>query len=224
MKCNPQNTRQTCSSVLALKESQIQQPEVVQIEIQIFTILSEKIPKVKYLFKTSSKSTFFIPNAWNTSKVFFVHYQSSQNFHLNPYRVNFCVPIILYLPELPCYFFTCNPFPMKVPWVLSLRMEWEVEGLVVQLLSQVQLFETPWTAAYQAPLSSTNSRSLLKSCLLSWWCYLTISSSASLFFLLSIFPSMSLFQWIRSSHLVAKVLELQLQHQSFQWIFRGNFL
>ena len=29
----------------------------------------------------------------------------------------------------------------------------------------------------------------------------------------------SLFQWTGSSHQVAKVLELQLQHQSFQWIF-----
>ena len=28
-----------------------------------------------------------------------------------------------------------------------------------------------------------------------------------------------LFQWVGSSHQVAKVLELQLQHQSFQWIF-----
>ena len=33
-----------------------------------------------------------------------------------------------------------------------------------------------------------------------------------------------LFQWIISSHQVAKVLELQLQHQSFQWIFRTDFL
>ena len=32
-----------------------------------------------------------------------------------------------------------------------------------------------------------------------------------------------LFQWVDSSHQVAKVLELQLQHQSFQWIFRVNF-
>ena len=29
-----------------------------------------------------------------------------------------------------------------------------------------------------------------------------------------------LFQWVGSSHQVAKVLELQLQHQCFQWIFR----
>ena len=29
-----------------------------------------------------------------------------------------------------------------------------------------------------------------------------------------------LFQWVSSSHQVVKVSELQLQHQSFQWIFR----
>ena len=32
-----------------------------------------------------------------------------------------------------------------------------------------------------------------------------------------------LFQWVSSSHQVAKVLEFQLQHQSFQWIFRTDF-
>ena len=32
-----------------------------------------------------------------------------------------------------------------------------------------------------------------------------------------------LFLWVSSSHQVAKVLELQLQHQSFQWIFRADF-
>ena len=32
------------------------------------------------------------------------------------------------------------------------------------------------------------------------------------------------FQWLISLHQVAKVLKLQLQHQSFQWIFRTDFL
>ena len=32
-----------------------------------------------------------------------------------------------------------------------------------------------------------------------------------------------LFQWVSFLHQVAKVLELQLQHQSFQWICRVNF-
>ena len=33
-----------------------------------------------------------------------------------------------------------------------------------------------------------------------------------------------LFQWVSSSHQVAKVLEFQLQHQSFQWTLRINVL
>ena len=33
-----------------------------------------------------------------------------------------------------------------------------------------------------------------------------------------------LFQWVSSSHHVAKQLEFQLQHQSFQWVFRIDFL
>ena len=37
-------------------------------------------------------------------------------------------------------------------------------------------------------------------------------------------PSISLFQWVNSLHEVAKVLEFQLQHQSFQWIFRTDLL
>ena len=34
----------------------------------------------------------------------------------------------------------------------------------------------------------------------------------------------NLFQWVSSSHQVNKLLEFQLQHQSFQWIFRTDFL
>ena len=33
-----------------------------------------------------------------------------------------------------------------------------------------------------------------------------------------------LFHWVSSLHQVAKVLEFQLQHQFFQWIFRTDFL
>ena len=32
-----------------------------------------------------------------------------------------------------------------------------------------------------------------------------------------------LFKWVSSSHQAARVLEFQLQHQSFQWIFRTDF-
>ena len=33
-----------------------------------------------------------------------------------------------------------------------------------------------------------------------------------------------LFTWVSSLHQVAKLLEFQFQHQSFQWIFRADFL
>ena len=51
-----------------------------------------------------------------------------------------------------------------------------------------------------------------------------ISSSAALFFSLQSFQHQGLFQWVSSLHQVAIVLELQTQHQSFQWIFRLDFL
>ena len=41
---------------------------------------------------------------------------------------------------------------------------------------------------------------------------------------LSLSQNQSPFQWAGSSHQVARVLELQPQHQSFQWIFRVDFL
>ena len=43
-----------------------------------------------------------------------------------------------------------------------LRKNWTRLSVVVQLLSRVQLFETPWTAACQASLSLTIFQSLLK--------------------------------------------------------------
>ena len=49
-----------------------------------------------------------------------------------------------------------------------------------------------------------------------------LSSPSPLAFNLS--QLLGLLQWVSSSHQVAKVLALQLQHQSFQWIFRFDFL
>ena len=95
----------------------------------------------------------------------------------------------------------------------------------VQSLSLVRLFVNPWTTACQASLSITNSQSLPKLCPLSRWCHPTISSSVISFsFCLQSFPASVLFKWVSSSHQVVKVLESQLQHQSFQWIFRTDFL
>ena len=113
----------------------------------------------------------------------------------------------------------------------------------VQSLSCVWFFVTPWTAAHQASLSIAYSQSLLKLMPIE----LVMPSShlilcRPLVFLPSIFPSIrvfskppclpafnlsqhqSLFKLVSSLHQVAKVLESQLQHQSFKWIIRTDFL
>ena len=96
----------------------------------------------------------------------------------------------------------------------------------VQLLSHVQLFVTPWTASCQASLSITNSRSLLSAhdhrVGDGFQPSHPLPSPSPPAFSLS--QHLGLFQWVSSSHHVAKVLELQLQHQSSQWIFRTDFL
>ena len=63
------------------------------------------------------------------------------------------------------------------------------------------------------------------SCPWSWLCHPTITSSVTPSppaFNLSQYQG--LFWWVSSLYQVAKVLELELQHQSFQWIFRVDFL
>ena len=62
--------------------------------------------------------------------------------------------------------------------------------------------------------NSMSIKSMMPSNHLILYCLLLLLSSFNLF------QYQSLFQWVDSLHQVAKVLELQLQHQSFQWIFR----
>ena len=95
--------------------------------------------------------------------------------------------------------------------------------VVVQLLSHVWLFVIPWTAACQA--SFIISQSFLK------LMYIELVGAIQPSHLLhspssdfNLSQHQGLFQWVSSSHQVAKALELLLQPQSFQWIFRAGFL
>ena len=75
------------------------------------------------------------------------------------------------------------------------------------------------------PCPSLSLRVCSNSCPLSRWCHPTISSSVFPFSsCLQSSQHQGLFQWVGPLHQVAKILELQLQHQSFQWIFRVDFL
>ena len=95
------------------------------------------------------------------------------------------------------------------------------DTFVVQLLSHVRLLAAPWTAAHQASLSITNSRSLLK--LMSIKLVMPSNNLIlchPLLLLPSVFPSIRVFSNESALHIFSnestKVLELQLQHQSFQ--------
>ena len=74
------------------------------------------------------------------------------------------------------------------------------------------------------PWPSPTPGAYSNSCLSSWWCHPTISSSVVPFSCPNPSQHQGLFQWVSSSHQVAKVLEFQLQHQSFQWTFRTDLL
>ena len=116
-----------------------------------------------------------------------------------------------------------NNFPSKI---LSAAKFIQYAISSVQSLSCVRLFATPWIAAHHASLSITNSWSLPK--LMSIESVMPSSHLILCRPLLLLPPNpsqhQSLFQWVNSSHEVAKVLEFQLQHQSFQWTPRTDLL
>ena len=93
----------------------------------------------------------------------------------------------------------------------------------VQSLSHVRLFATPWTTAYQASLSIPNSWSppkpmSVESVMPSNHLILSSPSPPAL----NLSQHQDLFKWVSSLHQMAKVLEFQLQHQSFPWIPRTD--
>ena len=97
--------------------------------------------------------------------------------------------------------------------------------VVVQSLSRIWLFATPWTSTPGFPVHH-HLPEFAQSHV--HWVGDTVQPAHSLSspsppaFNLS--QHQGPFQLVTCSHQVAKVLELQLQHQSFQWIFSVDFL
>ena len=129
---------------------------------------------------------------------------------------------VCYTEDIINHIFTLHVLWMKQNWWQTLYtklhskkncdlnlMRWVSS---VQLLSCVCPCETPQTAGRQASLSISEA----------------IQPSHPLSFpfppAFNLSQHQGFFQWVSSSNQVAKVLELQLQHQSFQWIFRTDFL
>ena len=82
--------------------------------------------------------------------------------------------------------------------------------VVVQLLSHVELFANPWTAAHQAFLSFNIPRVCSNSCPLNQWCHPTISSS--------VVPFSSWFQYLPTSGSFSHVSPLRIKWLKY-WSF-----
>ena len=116
-------------------------------------------------------------------------------------------------------FHSIYPLEKTIQWCLG-----DISGFSHHLLySLIQPFATPWTAACQASLSFTISHSLFK--------FKSVMPSNHLILCHPLLPPafnlsqhQVLCKWVSCSHQVAQVLELQFQHQSFQWIVRTHFL
>ena len=140
-----------------------------------------------------------------------------------------CYPLLL-PSNFPSIRVFSNELSIRIRWPkywsfsFSSRHSNESVSASVQSLSHFRLCVTPWIAVHQASLSITNSRTLPK-----------------LMFIESVMPSnhplsspsppafnpsqhQCLFKWVSSSHQVAKILEFQLQHPSFQWTPGKDFL
>ena len=91
------------------------------------------------------------------------------------------------------------------------------------LFSCLVMSDSLWPHGLQyarLPCPSLSPRLCSNSCPLSEWCHPLLPTSPAL----NLSQHEGHFQWIGSSHQVAKVLELEFQHQSFQCMFRVDFL
>ena len=131
------------------------------------------------------------------------------------------------------YFWACHPFSARAINDFNMHSEWRVMLEIFRFWLESESESRSVVSdslrphglqQARLPCPSPTQRACSKSYPSSWWCHPIISSS--------VVPSpptfnlsqhQGLFQWVSSSHQVTKVLEFQLQHQSFQWIFRTGF-
>ena len=169
---------------------------------------------------------------------------------LSRYQLSFCCHVL----HLPCFIYTIClhyhlPYWSLTPWgkVLCLllsrsSMVWRKSEnlskcfelhwikltctgprwwLLFRYSGVSNPLQAPGLQQARLPCPSLSPGVCSNSCSLSWWCHPAISSSPFPS-ALNLFQHQGLFQWLGSLHQVAKVLELQ--HQSFQWIFTVDFL
>ena len=110
-------------------------------------------------------------------------------------------------------------------YMYTLKRLWQHQSVSQISHSVMSDSATPCTAAHQASCPSPIPRACSNSSPLSQWCHPTISSSViPVFSCLQSFPASGSFPMSQFFPSCVKALELQLQCQSFQWVFRIDFL
>ena len=149
---------------------------------------------------------------WNPSRL-----ESLRNFHRSSIQLVSMPLKILVISVIYIYIFGLN--------TLENFLQKQIVLSSVQSLSHVWLFVTH-EPQYARPLcSSPTSRVHQNPCPLCWWCHPALSSSDIPFSSCpQSLPVSKYFPMSQLSHQVAKVLEYQLQHQSFHWTPRTDIL
>ena len=158
----------------------------------------------------------FLNPAWTSGSSRFTYCWSHALPQTQGRRFGFCVCSL----QTPCV--QCSSHCWKGDWLTQ-----HLAPSSVQFSRSVMSNSLPLHGLQHArlPCPSPTPGASSNSCSSSRWCHPTISSSVVPFSsCLQSFPTSGSFQWVSCSHQVAKVLEFQLQHQSFQLIFRTDFL
>ena len=164
----------------------------------------------KHLLKTfcDSAHSVFPATQWSTWR---------PQFHVRKMKVNILLIVLqLWTEESD---FEHRKYSCKAPALFSVNL--------VSQFSRSVMSDSLWPHGLQhtrPPCPPPTPKVYSNSCPLSWWWHPIISSSVIPFSCLNLSQPQVLFQWVSSLQQVAKVLEFQLQHKSFQWIFRTDFL
>ena len=184
-----------------------------QLLLQLFLFL---LPLILW------RNGLYIINGTHLEWIFRVVHLSNQNIIKAQSISITSTRLFMFFYIVPCYIFTWTQKTIYLIFVTVGQYSFPVNSVT----QSVQLFEAPWTAAMSGFLVHPQFLELGQIHIHRIGDAIQpshpLSSPSSPAFSLS--QHQSLFQWVSSSHQVAKVLELQLEHQSFQWIFRTDFL